>query len=450
MDSPGSQHRRNASVKATRPRSSTKGPLDVPDDSTPAPTLPMRSQSNTPVGRSSASFASPSRSSIMSTSDSIPVLVDKNFSYLLRPDIYHPLSLLSISPAFRSEIPTPSPNETLDTSLATLDKLLDEGHFLLAAHFSATILTSSPIQQNDHKTIFSLLYIRLACLELTGNTLLAAQEAKALEDLSSAFYYVDAKKDEEETAKDKGQDALAEHIVPWPLRVLASRLQSIGFGDSRRGIAGLYELGLEARKRLSHKGLKDEEKTVWKSRLADLGIRVVNSLIEMGDLDAARRSLANLKTPPKDQAFETTRMVLLYLKIGDVETARNLLENSSAEAEGILHCLLDMAEDRYDDAVAGWEALRASHIGQEDEALIVQNLAVCLLYTGNLNESRDLLESLVNNNYSFQSLTFNLATIYELCSERSRFLKSNLTERIANQPPSKYKNWERPNADFKI
>ncbi|OAX83296.1 hypothetical protein ACJ72_02349 [Emergomyces africanus] len=453
MEPLGPNHRRNASVKAARPRSSTKGPLDAPDEpTTTATVLPTRPKPHTPVGCSSG-FPTSSHHRLLSTLsaiDSIPVDVNKNLSYLLRPDIYHPLSILDISPAFRSEIPTPSPNEPLATSLDTLDNLLNDGHFLLAAHFSAAILSSSIVAHNNHNTIFSLLYIRLTCLELTGNTLLAAQEAKALEDLSSEFYYIDAKLDGEAPTKGTVPDGQARHIVPWPLRVLAARLQSIGFGDSRRGIATLYELGLEARKHLSQEGLAEDKKNVWKNRLADLGIRVVNSLIEMSDLEAARRSLANLKTPPKENALATTRMVLLHLKVGDVEHARKLLDNTSIEPQGILHCLLDMAEGRYADAVAGWEALRASHIGHEDEALIVQNLAVCLLYAGKLNESRDLLESLVNNNHSFQSLTFNLVTIYELCSERSRLLKSNLTERIARQPPSRYRNWEKPNADFKV
>ncbi|KAG5296829.1 hypothetical protein I7I48_05766 [Histoplasma ohiense] len=451
MDSPGAKHR-SAPVKAARPRSSTKGPLDAPDDSATAATVsPNQPNSFNLPSRSRASPNSPHRSlSTFSTIDTISVPVNINLSYLLRPDIYHPLSLLDISPAFRSDIPTPAPNEPLSTSLATLDNLLNAGHFLLAAHFSASILSSSVVAHNDHHTIFSLLYIRLACLELTGNTLLAAQEAKALEDLSSAFYIVDTKPENEMTANDTVPDDQTRHIVPWPLRVLAARLQSIGFGDSRRGIAALYELGLEARKHLSRQVLAGDERDIWKTRLADLGIRVVNSLIEMNDLDAARRSLANLKAPPKEQALTTTRMVLLYLKVGDVETARKLLDNTPIEADGALHCLLDMAEGRYDEAAAGWEALRASHIGHEDSALIIQNLAVCLLYTGKLNESRDLLESLVNNNYSFQSLTFNLATIYELCSEKSRLLKSNLTERIAQQPPSRYRNWEKPNTDFKI
>ncbi|KAK2783466.1 hypothetical protein FQN51_004335 [Onygenales sp. PD_10] len=450
MDSPGSKHQRNASVKASRPRSATKGPLDAPDDSPTTTTLPTRSRTQTPIARSNAATPTSPHTPSLSSVDRIAAPINKNFSYLLRPDIYHPISPLDISPAFRSELPTISPNEPLSTSLATLDNLLNDGHFLLAANFSATILTSSALPHHDHNTIFYLLYTRLACLELTGNTIIAAQEAKALEDLSSAFYYLDDTSEATEPGKVTAPHDHAQHIVPWPLRVLAVRLQSIGFGDSRRGIAGLYELGLEARKHLSRKGLDEGEREIWKSRLSDLGIRVVNSLIEMNDLDAARRSLANFKVPTKQQSLETTRMALLHLRVGDVEAARKLLDHPSIEADGTLHCLLDMAEGRYEDAVVGWEALRTSHIGQDDEALITQNLAVCLLYTGKLNESRDLLESLINNNHSFQSLTFNLATIYELCSEKSRLFKSELTERVARQPASRYSNWERPNADFKI
>lgn len=61
-----------------------------------------------------------------------------------------------------------------------------------------------------------------------------------------------------------------------------------------------------------------------------------------------------------------------------------------------------------------------------------------------------MLEALVDDHNSFQSLTFNLSTIYELCSENSRRLKLGLAERISNHPQSEHHNWEIPNADFKI
>lgn len=277
--------------------------------------------------------------------------------------------------ALRSELPTLSPDVSIPAALSILDNQLRQGHFLPAAHFAAQILTSSVIFSHDHVTIFLLLYTRLACLELCGNVLLAAQEAKALEDLNSTVYYLES----------DGPGSRSFHVVPWPLRVLAVRLQSIGFGDARRGISGLYELGLEARRQIARPEIGYEEKHLWKERLADLGIRVVNTLIEMGDLDAARRTLASMNAP-QDNGSEITRMVLLHLKTGDVKAARVLLQRSPKVAGGMLDPLLSMAEGRFDDAVTAWKTLRDSSVRQEDGAVITQNLAVCLIYVGKLSE----------------------------------------------------------------
>ncbi|KAI5299738.1 Small subunit processome complex component [Ascosphaera pollenicola] len=283
--------------------------------------------------------------------------------------------------------------------------------------------------------------------------MIAAQESKALEDLSSEFYFIDTAEELcEKTdidADENNGNKYKDHIAPWELRVLAVRLQSLGFSDARRGIAGLYDLGLYARNQLSHKKLLKEDVQLWIRRLADLGIRVVNSLIEMGDLETARRTLATLR--PTASLQSRTRMVMLYLYTGDVRAAEKVINEIHDGPEELLKCLLLMAQGRYMEAIAAWEALLPGHVGKDDEGIIRQNLAVCMLFTGRLDESRKSLEALVENNHSFQSLIFNLATIYELCSERSSLaLKMTLTETVARQPSSGEVNVERPNAEFKI
>ncbi|KAL1965340.1 hypothetical protein VTN77DRAFT_5777 [Rasamsonia byssochlamydoides] len=460
---PGPRHRRNLSSRSSRPRSSTKGPLDMPEDLPVAsenPLSPKTSQAQSPVNASNASLA-PSFSpldnfdsirveldSILATHDLPPLT--KDLSYLLRPDMYHPLSQLDIPPAFRSSFYQPPPGEPLSSSLSTINSLLAQGHFLLAAHLCGTLLTSPAISPTDNKTIFTLFYTRLACLELTGNTVFAAQESKALEDLSSAFYYVDADLETAGDGQNRSNGRQPYHIVPWPLRVLAVRLQSIGFGDARRSVAGLYELGLEARRELMRPDIDSTQKQIWKERLADLGIRSVNALIEMGDLDAARRSLDTLKGNSADNDSMRIRKILLYLRIGDVGAAKEILHESSHLEEGVLKALINMAEGRYDDAVVEWRALLEKNSNKSSEPMIAQNLAVCLLYTGQLNESRALLESLISANHSFQSLTFNLSTIYELCSDKSRNLKMRLADEVAKQTHSGETNLDRSNADFKL
>lgn len=56
---------------------------------------------------------------------------------------------------------------------------------------------------------------------------------------------------------------------------------------------------------------------------------------------------------------------------------------------------------------------------------------------------------------SFHALTFNLSTIYELCTERSRTLKAVLAEKVAGmvdigENEGVVRGWEKVNADFKL
>ncbi|OJJ51508.1 hypothetical protein ASPZODRAFT_55774 [Penicilliopsis zonata CBS 506.65] len=450
MESSANKHRRNMS-KSSRPRSSTKGPLDAPEDlpSSAPDSLSMArvlspTLSGEGVGGTSLGALDPLMSGDLFSSHG------KDLSYLLRSDIYHPLSQLSVPPALRTEFVVPVPGETVSTLLGALERLLAEGHFLVAAHLCATLLTPSFISATDSNSIFTVLYLRLACLELSGNAILAAQESKALEDLSSTFYYVGTDQKASEGAPEHGHHGAPRHIVPWPLRLLAVRLQSIGFGDPRRGIGGLYELGLEARREILRPGTTNSERAIWSDRLADLGVRSVNALIEMGDLETARRSLANLTASRTMDHVARTRKALLLLKIGDLDAAKKLQSEAGESDDSLLKPLLSMAEGRYLDATSEWRALLDSAFQESERAMIVHNLAVCLLYTGQLNEARPFLESLISENNSFGSLTFNLSTIYELCSEKAATLKTQLVERVSKQPVSGHTNLEHPNSDFKL
>jgi len=67
-------------------------------------------------------------------------------------------------------------------------------------------------------------------------------------------------------------------------------------------------------------------------------------------------------------------------------------------------------------------------------------------------QAREILETLIDEGNNFHALTFNLSTIYELCTERSRALKIGLAEKVAGiQEESGEKNgWEKVNGDFKL
>ena len=383
-----------------------------------------------------------------------PLPEQKDLSFLLDPSIYHTISQLEIPPPFRQHFP-PSPTATtpLSDSLSLLEFSLKEGKLLSAAFLAAATLVSGSVSPTDAKTVFELLSLRYSCLELTGNGLLAAQESKALEDLNSAFYFVDPPISVSTRFGSEQEKPLQQHIVPFPLRLQALRLQSIGFSDPRRGIAALYDLGLECRENIASPFSTDQEREVWTTRLGEIGIKVVNALVEMGDLDCASRTLASIEpSASKGDISWKTRMVLLHLKVGDLSAAHRIFsESGDANAtKSLLQPLLAVADGRYEDACEAWEECLQKDAERDEAALIKQNLAVAYLYSGQIAKTKEIMDGLVGDGNTFRSLTFNLATLYELSSDRSRDLKLILAIRLAKQQSDVERGWMKSNADFKL
>ncbi|EEU36545.1 uncharacterized protein NECHADRAFT_69870 [Fusarium vanettenii 77-13-4] len=427
----GSQgHSRNKSVTKTRPRSSTKGPLDVDDD-------PLTSHQPAAVAAHRASTHRPRISSPLprsSTGTPVSQLGEakaKDFSFLLRPEIYHPLTPLNVPVAFRNSQKQPSPE-------APLEELLANGHFRAAAIAAVQELTGSGasggIDPTDSAKIFSLLYTRLACLTLIDATPLAAQEVKALEDLNDIRKYVD--------------ETTGEHLVPWELRVLNVRLQALGFGDARRAVMSYHDLAREARDRIAKAAAQHDNSVteLWKARLGDLGIQVAGALIELEDLTGAAHHLSTLRD--RGDGRMTLSKALLWLHLGDADSARACARQVSASdenAEKLITALCDMADAEYENALESWKELKETM----DDEMVGVNTAVCLLYLGRIQEGREILEELVDSGLSSHTLLFNLSTVYELCTEKHRNMKLKLTERVAAMEVSSA-GWEKTNSDFKL
>ncbi|EMR61595.1 putative tetratricopeptide repeat protein 15 protein [Eutypa lata UCREL1] len=361
----------------------------------------------------------------------------KDFSYLLKPEIYHPLSPLTIPAPFRQPTRQPAPETPIPA-------LLQSGHFRAAAISAVQALTSPGLSPTDHARIFELLYARLACLCLMDAMPLAAQEVKALEDLSSGFY-VDG--------------VTGAHLVPWALRILGVRLQAIGFGDPRRAVMSYYELAREARAEVARAVRTRDHSAaeVWKARLADLGVRVAGALVEMDDLAGAAEHLATLDPRSEGQDGKgdgrlAMSRALMWLHLGDVEAAKRCIRDGRADETGqkVVDALADMADGEYEAALQKWKALRTEmeESGVRDEMVGV-NLAVCLLYVGRMEEGREVLEGLVEDGHASHTLLFNLTTIYELATDRAKSLKVRLAERVAALEPSS-QGWEKTNVDFKL
>ncbi|KAF2745132.1 hypothetical protein M011DRAFT_469842 [Sporormia fimetaria CBS 119925] len=366
----------------------------------------------------------------------------KDFSFLQDPSAYHALSGANVPAPFRNAPNVPPVSSPLDVLLKT-------GHFRLAAIAAARNIVQAP-PGTDYNTLLHFLHLRLVCLCLISEHALAAHESKVLGDLNSAFY------------RHPLTDA---HLVPWDLRLLVVRLAALGYGEWRKGIMGYYELAQECRQTIA-KAQLDDEKELWRNRLRDCGVRVANILVEMGDLEAAGRHLASLAAPSNstsssDVSAEHQQQILymealVSLRVGDIHAARRCLsalsslsseESNTDLLEGTLTALLHLSTSSLLEATEAFESLYATH---PTNGMIAQNLAVCYLYTGRIAETRTLLEALADRSTTFRSLVFNLCTVYELCTEKSKERKMDLAERLAVRKDQNGMAWEGALKDFKL
>jgi tetratricopeptide (TPR) repeat protein len=429
-------HGRSPSGRVALTRRMTRGPLDADDAlDDPLHDAPTSTSTSTP-----SRVLSPTRSPIVSpppeasgTTNSIHETLSLDVSFLQDPSAYHVLPITAPAPFQHATNTAPS-------VAAPIDSLLISGHYRLAAIAAARNIVSAAAP-TDYPTLFHLVHIRLACLCLISEHALAAQEAKVLGDLNSAFYR---------------HPLTGVHLVPWDLRLLVVRLTALGYGEWRKGIMGYYELARECRESILRAG-EDSEKVLWRRRLRDCGIRVANTLVEMGDLDGAGRHLGTLSTGEGESDAAETRDVLVmeamvWLRVGDLASARRCLAQASdvgsdALLDGALAALVQLADSDYKAAASSFRAL---HDQFPDDAMVAQNLAVCLLYTGHIPDAKDLLSNLVDQSPPFHSLVFNLSTVFELCTERNRDKKGEIAEKLARRKDGGGVGWERSTLEFKL
>lgn len=359
----------------------------------------------------------------------------RDLGFLQDPGAYHPLPVISVPPPFLHAPHAPSLSSPVDS-------LLRSGHYRLAAVAAARSIVTS-VAPTDCDALLHLVHVRLACLCLLQEHDLAAQESKVLGDLNSAFYR---------------HPLTHAHIVPWPLRLLVVRLSALGYGEWRKGIMGYYELARDCRENIVN-ATTEQDKALWRFRLRDCGVRVANLLVEMGHLQDAGQHLATLVAheehgadSPAEARAVMIMETLVWLRVGDVEAARRCLSHATAQSadeviDGTLHALLQLADSNYEAAASSFRAL---HEKIPDDAMLAQNLAVCLLYTGQIQDAKHILSRLVEESPPFHCLVLNLATVYELCTEKNRERKLALAETLARRTDGGSVGWELSNNEFKL
>lgn len=218
---------------------------------------------------------------------------------------YHKITHDEIPQSFLKSARQP----VLGTPLADL---LQGGHFRRAAETALDDLLHTSLSHPDQ--LLQLLYCRLACLVLIGRLDFAADEAVTLYDFLNS------------NASD-AREALG--YVPWELRVLLARLQLFSAQDGgRRGVMALYTLANDVRLHI-RAAREPETITLWQQRLKEIGWRVADALVEMGELETAARHLDSLQDDNQDEIL--ARKALLHIHTGNIGAARSCVDKLSDE-----------------------------------------------------------------------------------------------------------------------
>ncbi|EWC46213.1 hypothetical protein DRE_04591 [Drechslerella stenobrocha 248] len=304
--------------------------------------------------------------------------------------------------------------------------------YTLSSQCSTRLATTSA---TDSFHIFNLWYIRLTVLSLISaqTTAMASQEIKIFGDLTSGFY----------------RNSALVHVVPWDLRVLAIRLQALGFDDWRRCLEHFYMLAREARAEAIKHRTSPALFKLWRSRLLDLGLRIAAALVEISDLDGAERHLKAL-LEERDELDESggagtfrLREAVLYVQLGQLDTAKNCyLANGVGEGEdvdAVIEGLRLMAIDDYEGAALLWKGLVDKESGgseNETRTIYLVNMVASLLYLRRLPEAQSTSsfkpQSTLDRQlaYSYKSLAFNIATLHNMLDFQYGSLDARLREHL--------------------
>ncbi|XP_043244387.1 trafficking protein particle complex subunit 12-like isoform X3 [Amphibalanus amphitrite] len=187
---------------------------------------------------------------------------------------------------------------------------------------------------------------------------------------------------------------------------------------------------------------RQQSLTLWNSRRLKVLFSVVNCCVGMKDYDQAIECLSQLSSElPRLSAGLRSAVGRVYLQLGNVAAARaafaSVTEAAPASESGhSLQCqqlinaaLLAIGENDFADAQSQFE--RALEL-EPQNAAVLTNVAVCLLYRGRLAAAVTLLEDAVFARPELlqETVLLNLCTLYELQTSKCNRKKVALLARV--------------------
>ncbi|KAG0234072.1 hypothetical protein BGW42_006938 [Actinomortierella wolfii] len=298
-----------------------------------------------------------------------------------------------------------------------LQELTINNSWMAMARYARTQILNTPAEQI--LKLINLWYVRLMALVQLGQYDMAKAEFEQLGDLHGPLYqyenyppemlYEVSESERLISLMDGGQPQARRKgcMVPFEMLVLQARLPGY-MGDAAEAIDQLYDLILYCKK----------------------------------DYPLASRHAHDLARQYPDDINLHSALGRLYLQLGDLEQGAKVFErvermvDALSESPSHAHFSLQVLMNRAFLAVSHGQWATAKHAFEqvlkvEPENLAVSNnLAVCELYMGMLNEAIPRLQGLMfaypTSAGISEPLVFNLATLYELRSDGSLSQKQQL------------------------
>ncbi|GFT34420.1 trafficking protein particle complex subunit 12 [Nephila pilipes] len=338
---------------------------------------------------------------------------------------------------------------------AGLQKLMEVGCYNAAINLTKKLLKACGQGLGDDGKLskhtplsLRLWYVRLALFVKLHHFSYAEVEGAAFGDLDKPDLYYEFYPD-----VYKGKRGT---MVPFPLRLLLAELPQYQ-GNNQIALDNLYQILNVIQKVLKNVQngcaedgsmikLSDSRRAasleIWGRRERRVLYSILNCILSQKDYILAV-SIVNILIEKSKEDIPQLYSALgrIYLQLGDIKYAHEyftkavILSKKSSQnflaEENINKALMAIAHNNNEEAYKYYE--KAFSICPNN-AMLANNMAVCLLYMGRLKESLELLEKTIHNNplsCLHDGLLFNICTLYELESSRCAQKKQAMLELVS-------------------
>ncbi|XP_011307775.1 trafficking protein particle complex subunit 12 [Fopius arisanus] len=184
---------------------------------------------------------------------------------------------------------------------------------------------------------------------------------------------------------------------------------------------------------------REDSVKLWSRRRSKIMISIVNCAVAARNFVLAIEVLEEISEFPnwQDEQLEIFKLALgrLHLFLGDIPAAEGKLlskdtSRNTTSREWINRGLMAVTQNAFQEA---HDCFQVALKQEPDNVMVVNNMSVCLLYTGKLQAAVCLLENVVKKNpirNLQEPIILNMSTLYELNTTHCRQIKLQLLKQM--------------------